>query len=168
MATVYQRCKSDKRNSNYPCIQGRCGHPWTVRYREPFGARAERQSSFEKKSQADTFAQRLERDKYEGFYLDPKRGDILLREYAPDWLARQVISDGTWRNYESFLRIHLLPALGDKTVIGIQARDIETFVAALSKKLAASTVCDRMKMVTSLFKTAIKEKRRPDDPTDGI
>lgn len=168
MATVYQRCKSDKRNSNYPCKRDRCGHPWTVRYRERGGSRAERQPSFEKKTQADAFAARLERDKYEGYYLDPQRGDIPLREYAPDWLARQVIADGTWRNYESFLRIHLLPALGDKTVIGIQARDVETFVAATSQNLAPSTVRDRMKMVTSIFKTAIKEKRRSDDPTDGI
>lgn len=168
MATVYQRCKSDKRNSNYPCTQIRCGHPWTVRYREPFGARAERQPSFEKKNQADAFAQRLDRDKYEGFYLDPKRGDIPLREYAPDWLDRQVVADGTWRNYESFLRIHPLAALGDKTIIGVQAKDIERFVATVSKKLAPSTVSDRMKMVTSIFKTAVKEKRRPDDPTDGI
>jgi integrase len=168
VATVYQRCKSDKRNVNYPCTQPRCGHPWTVRYREPGGTRPERQPSFEKKSQADAFAARLESDKYEGFYLDPKRGDITLRAYAADWLARQVVSDSTHRNYDSFLRIHLIPALGTKTVIGIQQGDIEAFVAAISKKLAPSTVRDRMKMVTSLFKTAIKEKRRPDDPTDGV
>ncbi|WP_338672659.1 site-specific integrase [Streptomyces sp. SCSIO 30461] len=168
MATVYQRCKSDKRNSNYPCTKDRCGHPWTVRYREPGTARTERQPSFEKKTQAEAFAARLDRDKYEGFYLDPKRGDIPLHEYATDWLARQVIADGTYRNYESFLRIHLVPALGEKTVIGVQAKDVETFVATVSRKLAPSTVRDRMKMVTSIFKAAIKEKRRPDDPTDGI
>lgn len=168
MATVYQRCKNDKRNANYPCTQPRCAHPWTVRYREPGGTRAERQPSFEKKSQADAFAARLESDKYEGFYLDPKRGDITLRAYTADWLERQVVSDSTRRNYDSFLRLHLIPALGARTVIGVQRGDIEAFVAAVSKKLAPSTVCDRMKMVTSIFKTAVKEKRRPDDPTDGV
>ncbi|MFH9962782.1 tyrosine-type recombinase/integrase [Streptomyces mirabilis] len=168
MATVYQRCKNDKRNANYPCSQPRCAHPWTVRYREPGGTRAERQPSFEKKSQADAFAARLASDKYEGFYLDPKRGDITLRAYAADWLERQVVSDSTHRNYDSFLRLHLIPALGTRTVIGVQRNDIEAFVAAVSKKLAPSTVCDRMKMVTSIFRTAVKEKRRPDDPTEGV
>ncbi|SHI00512.1 tyrosine-type recombinase/integrase [Streptomyces sp. 3214.6] len=168
MATVYQRCKSDKRNANYPCTESRCRHPWTVRYREPFGARAERQPSFEKKTQADVFAAQLDRDKYEGFYLDPKRGDITLRDYATDWLERQVVAEGTWRNYDSFLRIHLLPALGAKTITAVETRDIEAFVVAVSKKLAASTVRDRMKMVSSLFKTAVKEKRRADNPTDGV
>ncbi|QHC25660.1 tyrosine-type recombinase/integrase [Streptomyces sp. GS7] len=166
MATVYQRCKSDKRNVNYPCTKPRCGHPWTVRYREPAGA--ERQPSFEKKSQADAFADRLQHDKYEGLYLDPKRGEVTLRAYAAEWLERQVISDSTYRNYESFLRIHLLPRLGGKTIAGVESKDVEAFVAALGKNLASSTVCDRMKMVTSLFQTAIKEKRRADDPTEGI
>ncbi|MGW5114410.1 tyrosine-type recombinase/integrase [Streptomyces noursei] len=166
MATVYQRCKSDKRNVNYPCTKPRCGHPWTVRYREPSGA--ERQPSFEKKSQADAFADRLQHDKYEGLYLDPKRGEVTLRAYAAEWLERQVISDSTYRNYESFLRIHLLPCLGGKTIAGVESKDVEAFVAALGKNLASSTVCDRMKMVTSLFQTAIKEKRRADGPTEGI
>ncbi|MFC9880269.1 tyrosine-type recombinase/integrase [Streptomyces libani] len=166
MATVYQRCKSDKRNVNYPCEQSRCGHAWTVRYREPGGA--ERQPSFEKKTQAEAFAAKLQHDRYEGLYLDPKRGEITLRTYAAEWLERQVISDSTYRNYESFLRIHLLPRLGGKTIAGLGRKDVEAFVAALGKKLAASTVCDRMKMVTSLFQTAIKEKRRADDPTQDI
>ncbi len=50
----------------------------------------------------------------------------------------------------------------------MEQKDVETFVAALGKDLASSTVCDRMKLVTSLFQTAIKEKRRADDPTEGI
>ncbi|MFE3646418.1 hypothetical protein ACFXO2_00960 [Streptomyces sp. NPDC059152] len=122
MATVYQRCKSDKRNVNYPCTKPRCGHPRTVRYREPAGA--ERQPSFEKKSQADAFADRLQHDKYEGLYLDPKRGEVTLRAYAAEWLERQVISDSTYRNYESFLRIHLLPHLGGKTIVDVEQKDI--------------------------------------------
>jgi site-specific recombinase XerD len=39
---------------------------------------------------------------------------------------------------------------------------------AVSKKLAPSTVRDRMKMVDSLFKAAAREKRRADNPTDDV
>ena len=166
MATVYQRCKSDKRNVHYPCTIPRCGHPWTVRYRAPGGA--ERQPSFDKKPLADGFAARLDHDKYEGLYLDPKRGETTLAAYCDEWLERQVISEATYRNYESFLRIHLLPHLGSKTIAGVERKDIETFVAAVSRKLAASTVCDRMKLVTHIFQTAVEEKRRADNPTDGV
>ena len=41
-------------------------------------------------------------------------------------------------------------------------------VPARSRKLAASTVCDRMKLVTHIFQTAVEEKRRADNPTDGV
>ncbi|MER6358850.1 tyrosine-type recombinase/integrase [Streptomyces sp. NPDC001634] len=144
----------------------RCGHAWTVRYRKPSGA--ERQQSFEKKPQADAFAAKLEHDKYEGLYLDPRRGEITLAAYCAEWLERQVIAETTYRNYESFIRIHLVPCLGGKAVAGVQHKDIEAFVAAVSKKLAASTVCDRMKLVTHIFQTAVEEKRRADDPTDAV
>ncbi|GHJ35472.1 site-specific integrase [Streptomyces sp. TS71-3] len=166
MATVYQRCKSDKRSVHYPCTISRCGHTWTVRYREPGGA--ERQKSFEKKPQAEAFVAKLEHDKYEGLYLDPKRGEITVAAYCAEWLERQVIGDSTYPNYESFIRIHLVPHLGGKTIAGVQRKDIEAFVSALGKKLAASTVCDRMKLVSHVFQTAVEEKRRSDDPTDGV
>jgi integrase len=169
VATVYQKCKSDKRNANYPCSKPRCGHPWTVRYREGTGRGApERQPSFELKSQAEAFAARVERDKYEGLFLDPKRGQILLRDYADEWLGRQVIAESTRRNYDSFLRIHLNPALGDKTLAAIRRKDIEAFIAALTGRLAPSTLCDRMTMVTSLFLTAIQDKRIIENPTEGV
>ncbi|MEV8526368.1 site-specific integrase [Streptomyces sp. NPDC052000] len=169
MATVYQRCKSDKRNVNFPCDKPRCGHPWTVRYREHGEPTSpERQPSFPKKFQAEAFAAKLDHDKYEGLYLDPKRGEITVRAYAKEWLERQVIGESTYSNYESFTRIHLVPRLGSKTIGGVQEKDIETFVAAVSRKLAASTVCDRMKMVNAMFKTAVKEKRRADNPAENV
>lgn len=162
---VYQRCRSDKRSLHYPCRQTRCGHSWTVRYREPSGVGGrQREWSFEKKWQADAYAARIQRDKYEGLFLDPRRGQIPLRAFAEQWLERQAVSESTYRNYESFLRIYLLPQLGERPLAGIQRGDTEVFVAALRQILAASTVRDRMKMVSSLFGSAVRDKRRPDDP----
>ncbi|MFI8879502.1 tyrosine-type recombinase/integrase [Streptomyces sp. NPDC055243] len=160
---VYQRCRSDKRSPHYSCQRTRCGHSWTVRYREPRSAGGrQRERSFDLKWQADAYAARLQRDKYEGLFLDPRRGQIPLGAYAKQWLERQAVSEATYRNYESFLRIHLLPRLGDRPLAGIERYDIEVLVAALGQDLAASTVRDRMKAVSS------KDKRRPDDPTDGV
>jgi integrase len=169
VATVYQRCKSDKRSVYFPCSTARCGHPWTVRYREsPGSAAPERQKSFGKRPEAEAFAAKLHHDRYEGLYLDPKRGEILLRDYAAEWLERQVIAQATYANYESFIRIHLTPHLGHKKIAGVERKDIDTFVAALSKQLAPGTVADRMKMVKYLFATAVEDKRRTDNPADGV
>ncbi|MFI2184989.1 tyrosine-type recombinase/integrase [Streptomyces sioyaensis] len=168
MATVYQRCKSDKRSVNYPCTKTRCGHDWTVRYRPGGRTGGQREQSFEKKSLAEAFATKVENDKNEGTYLDLKRGEITVRAYAEDWLSRQVIGESTHSNYESFIRLYLVPQLGTKTIAGVRRKNVEAFVASVRKELAASTICDRMKMVSNIFRTAVKEKRRPDDPTEGV
>ncbi|MEV8320415.1 site-specific integrase [Streptomyces sp. NPDC059900] len=169
MAKIYQRCKTDKRSKNYPCNKPRCGHDWTVRYREAGGRTGrQREDSFAKKALADQFAVKIEHDKDLGALLDPRRGQIGLRSYAEAWLERQIISERTYGNQEGFLRNHLLPQLGHKTIASIRERDIAKFVADVSKKMAATTVRDRMNMVGHLFRDAVQEKVIPVNPVDGV
>ncbi|CAL9297338.1 Tyrosine recombinase XerC [Streptomyces sp. enrichment culture] len=172
MATVFQRCKSDPKVSTYPCTKPRCGHPWTVRYREPGGRTArQREKTFDKKTGpngADAFAARVEADKDEGLYIDPNAGKITVRAYAEDWLARRIVAESTYANYKGFIDNHLIPRLGRKTIAGVTKRDIEHFKAAIAKELAASTVYDRMKMVKHIFWSAKEEKRIREDPTKEV
>lgn len=172
MASVFQRCKSDPKVATYPCTKPRCGHSWTVRYREPGGRTArQREKTFEKKTGpngADAFAARVETDKDEGLYIDPNAGKITVRAYAEDWLARRIIGESTYSNYKGFIDNHLIPRLGRKTIAGVTKRDIEHFKAAIAKELAASTVYDRMKMVKHIFWSAKEEKRIREDPTKDV
>ncbi|WP_261802021.1 site-specific integrase [Streptomyces sp. ISID311] len=119
------------------------------------------------KTQAREFAARAEHLKNQGLFLDPKRGAVTVRAYAADWLERRIVGENTHRNYDSFLRLHLLPQLGRKTLAGVERADIDRFVAVLSTKLSASTVHDRMTLVRSLFQTAVDERRIPRSPVDG-
>ncbi|GAA1925964.1 tyrosine-type recombinase/integrase [Streptantibioticus ferralitis] len=123
--------------------------------------------SFPKKSQARQFATQAEHHKHQGLFVEPKRGAVTVRAYAEDWLERQLVGGSTYRNYESFLRIHLLPQLGHKTLAGVERADIERFVVALGTRLAASTVHDRVTLVRNLFKTAVEERRIAYSPVDG-
>jgi integrase len=169
VATVFQRCKTDKRNKNYPCEKVRCGHDWTVRFREPGGRTGrQREESFAKKTQAEAYGVKMEADKDQGVYIDPSAGKITLRVYADDWLQRRSVGESTASNYRGFLDNHLVPRLGSKTLSSITKRDIEHFKAAILKVLAESTVHDRMKMVKHIFWSAKEEKLIQDDPTKGV
>ncbi|MGW1817092.1 site-specific integrase [uncultured Streptomyces sp.] len=169
MATVFQRCKTDERSPLFPCERVRCGHDWTVRYREPGGRTGgQREASFSKKTTADNFASKVENDKSVGTYIDPNAGKITVRAYAEDWLNRRVIGDSTYSNYRGFIDTHLIPLLGRKTMAGVAKRDVEHFKAAISKKLAASTVHDRMKLVKHMFWSAKEEKVIQEDPTRDV
>ncbi|WP_438470724.1 tyrosine-type recombinase/integrase [Streptomyces asiaticus] len=172
MASVFQKCKTDDRNRHYPCEATRCGHSWTVRYREPGGRTArQREKTFAKKTGpngADAFASKVENDKGMGIYIDPNAGKITVRAYAEDWLERRVIGDSTYANYRGFIDNHLVPRLGRKTMAGVAKRDIEHFKAAISKELAVSTVFDRMKLVKHMFWSAKEEKVIQEDPTKDV
>ncbi|MGW2863100.1 tyrosine-type recombinase/integrase [Streptomyces cinnamoneus] len=175
MATVFQKCKEDPQDRSYPCEKNRCGHKWTVRYREPGGRTArQREKTFAKKTGpdgADAFASKVEHDKGMGIYLDPQRGAITLRAWAKDWLDRQILAEGTMRNYEGFTKNHLVPHLGRKTLAGLARADFERFIAALHRKgegMAASTINDRMKFVTAMIESAVKEKRIAENPAVGV
>ncbi|MFI6275976.1 tyrosine-type recombinase/integrase [Streptomyces sp. NPDC050988] len=169
MATVFQRCKEDKRSPLYPCEKIRCGHDWTVRYREPGGRTGrQRESSFPKKTQAEAHGNKMEADKDQGVYIDPNAGKVSLRAYAEDYLARRIVSDATFSNYKAFIDNHLIPHLGRKTLAGITKRDIEHFKASISKVLAESTVYDRMKLVKHIFWTAKEDKLIQEDPTREV
>ncbi|MCD7439020.1 site-specific integrase [Streptomyces lincolnensis] len=175
MATVFQKCKTDPQSKEYPCEKTRCGHKWTVRYREPGGRTArQRERTFDKKTGpdgADAFASKVEHDKGMGIYLDPQRGAITLWAWSREWLDRQILAEGTMRNYEGFTKNHLVPLLGRKTLAGLATADFERFIATLHRGgegMAASTINDRMKFVTAMLESAIVEKRISENPARGV
>ncbi|NML52885.1 site-specific integrase [Streptomyces sp. R302] len=175
MASVFQRCKKDVRDRNFPCDRPRCRHGWTVRYREPGGRRGrQRERSFPRRvgaDGADAFADKVENDKKASIRFDSGRGLVALRVWAQEWLERQVVGEFTRRNYEGFIRNHLGPCLGRKTLAGLARRDFEEFAKDLhasGEGLAVSTVNDRMVMVAAIMEAAVVDKRITENPARGI
>ncbi|MFE6024406.1 hypothetical protein [Streptomyces niveus] len=115
VASVFQRCKRDVRDRNYPCLRPRCGHAWTVRYRESGGRRGrQREKSFPRRvglDGADAFAADVEKDKKARVGVELTCGAMCLSVWAEGWLERRVIGEATRRNYEGFVRNHLVPSL---------------------------------------------------------
>lgn len=94
-----------------------------------------------------------------------------LSVWAAEWLERRVIGEATRRNYEGFVRNHLVPRLGRKPLGGLARRDFEKFVKDIYRGgagLAASTVHDRMVMVAAIMEAAVIDKRITENPARGI
>lgn len=175
MASVFQKCKRDVRDPSYPCERPRCGHRWTVRYREPGGRRGrQREKSFSRRvgpDGADAFVVHVENDKKSGTFLDPARGTVRLQVWAQGWVERRSIGDTTRRNYEGFIRNHLAPRLGHRTLASLACRDFEQFAKSLhgsGEGLAASTINDRMLVVAAMLEAAVVDKQIPDNPARGV
>lgn len=104
MVGVFQKCKRDVWDPSYPCERPRCGHRWTVRYRESGARRGrQREKSFSRRvglDVADAFVVHGENDKKSGTCLDSARGAVCLLVWAQDWVERRAIGDTTRRNYD--------------------------------------------------------------------
>lgn len=181
MAKVFQPCKEDEKNRYYPCEKTRCGHIWTVRYREPGGRSGrQREKSFDLSRDAKAFASKVENDKNAGVYLDPSRGTVTVKEYGREWLDRQRVNSETLKLYQRVFENYLYPALGRKTLAGVSNGDIEALVTSMGRQgfskekrkagegLAASTVALNFVPVKSMFKAAVRDKRIPESPCSGV
>ncbi|MFE2049296.1 tyrosine-type recombinase/integrase [Streptomyces sp. NPDC059459] len=122
---------------------------------------------------ADAFAVNVENHKKAGAVaeVDPARGFLALQVWAQEWLDGRAIGESTRRNYEGFVRNHLVPRLGRRTLAGLTRRDFEKFAKDIHGSgtgLAASTVKVRMMMVAAMLEAAVVDKRIPDNPARGV
>ncbi|MFJ1932661.1 tyrosine-type recombinase/integrase [Kitasatospora sp. NPDC088160] len=166
MATVFQKCKEESDNRYYPCEKSRCGHSWTVRYREPGGRTGrQRERSFPTKREADNYGIKMENDKRAGIYLDPKLGQITVRAWANEWLGSQIIAPNTERDYKGFIGNHLVPHIGRKTIANVTTQDIQRLIARMTKAgLKGSTIKTRMIPLRSMLNAAVADKRIAESP----
>ncbi len=170
MATVFQQCKTNKQSKLYPCEKTRCGHDWTVRYREPGGRSGrQRETSFPTKKEAEAHGIKMENDKRSGVYIDPEAGRLPVRVWADQWLAQHVVTEGTRRVYDGFFRNYLIPFMGHKTIAGVTSADVKRLQADMvNGGLMASTVNVRLNCLRTMMRTAVLEKRIAENPCDGV
>ena len=86
---------------------------YQVRYRSE-GVEHTGPTTFRTKSEANAWLAGVRVDLERGAWIDPDAGCICLADYATSWLAeRPGLRPRTRELYESELRLHILPVLGD-------------------------------------------------------
>lgn len=112
---------------------------WQVRYRDPNGHQHAR--NFARKTDASRFAHAVETDKVRGDWLDPRLAKVTFEEWAQDWLTQiGHLKPKTRRSYETSLRLHVLPMLGDAKVGTLDRGAIRRFTSELSERGASPAV----------------------------
>jgi integrase len=114
--------------------------------------------AFARQVDATRYATAMEADALRGIrYADPRRGAITVREFAeknylPSQLHLRVNSADT---YASHLRTHIYPALGDRRIGTITRSDVQSFVTAVSAKLAPTTTETVYAVLRALMQAAL-------------
>jgi integrase len=126
------------------------------------------------------FKAKMERLGAEAVEAKPRDGETVY-EYAKRWLkARESLGfRSRVHDNKSHLEQHILPVLGPFAMRAVEAKDVETFVAALDKKvnaseLTAKTARNIWGTCSKLFDDAAHAKPAEGlrcldkDPTDGV
>lgn len=105
-----------------------------------------------------------------GLFVDPKLGDVSVKEYAERWLAakKPLMDSRTWMTHESRIRVHVIPKLGHYRLKALNARILEEFQAYLSEGRSNSTVRQYFTTMNMILKDALNKGDLAKDPRIGM
>lgn len=85
--------------------------------------------TFATKTEAGRFLATVETDLARGTYLDPRAGRVTLSDSAAEWLASDPSKRATTRARDEYvLRVHFLPALGERPLVSLTPLDVRRAV----------------------------------------
>jgi len=144
------------------------GRRWSARWRDANGK--QRSRAFERKLDAENFLAGLRADLMRGSYIDPAAGKITVKSYAERrWLPAQVhLRPNSASLYASHVANHVVPLLGDRPLGALRRPDCTAFVAALTAKLAPSTVHTVYAVLCSLMQSAVEDQLIAANPCSRV
>ena len=115
--------------------------------------------TFRTQREADAYLAALRAEIERGEWIDPDAGRIRLAEYSSQWLRERVnLRPRTRELYESELRLHILPALGDLQLSSFTPARVRSWHAELlSGGAGASTVAKCYRLLRAILATAVED-----------
>jgi integrase len=145
------------RRATVASIQKRPNGQWRARYRDEAGK--EHARHFARKTDAQQWLDSVTASVVRGDYVDPSAGKVTVKAYAARWEAVQVSSEGTKRIVDNALRLHLVPALGERPMASVRRSDVQGFVKALeARELAAGSVRNIYDVTAQVFASAVEDR----------
>ena len=138
-------------------IDKRSDGKWRARYHNEEGR--QRCKHFARKVDAKRFLDEIAASMVTGTYVDPRQAKVRLRDYAKTWEAQQIGRPATAAIIDNALRLHVLPALGDRTMSSIRPSDVQSLVRKLNDaQMAPGSVRNVYDVVTRLFRSAVDDR----------
>lgn len=99
--------------------------------------------------------------------------DALFRDFAGHWKDTRCVDwkPTAYRGYEQILRVHLVPAFGERSLRSITVEDVQRYKALKrggSKPLSAKTVNNHLGVLSSLFEDAVRWRYAAANPARQV
>lgn len=116
--------------------------------------------TFETRAEAERALVLNVADRERGSWIDPRRGTILFKVYATEWLEHRVLRPRTRELYESHLRVHLFPTFGHLQLLHITPTHVRRWYAdqMRSGKWSPVTVAKMYRLLRTILGTAVEDE----------
>lgn len=96
-----------------------------------------------------------------GEFVDPRRGQILLKEYIETewWPAKDYKDPATARTVKSRVWTHIVPHLGQQPLIGIKTPQLKLWLKTLSSTAGPGTGNEAWHYLASILQSAVDDER---------
>lgn len=96
-----------------------------------------------------------------GEYIE--KNIVTVAQYAKDWLAGKQVSksENTYAKYESLVRIHITPGLGDIPLQQLTRSTIQDFITEKAKQRAPKTIAELHMIISNIVEMAVEDRVIP-------
>ncbi len=138
---------------------------WQGRYTDPAtGKQVSLDRTYRTKREAQDAMTRLLATMHTSSWVDPQRSRTTLREWSELWLASKSIRRKTYEAYESHLRVHILPVLGDLQLSKITPEHVRRWYADLLKTGKTHVPSKAYGTLNSCLRAAVDDGRIAKSP----
>lgn len=142
-----------------------------MRYREPGGRGGrQRETSFEKKGVADSFAAKVEREKDLGTYIAPTGLLVPLVAVYREFIDSGSRVNGTRYQYETSLRLHVEPYFGSTAVGAVKPKHLNAWLKWMVEERGyeESTAINRYETLAGVFSFAVANEYITKNPCQHV
>lgn len=140
---------------------------YRARWRDPDGR--QRSKVFGLKKDAEAFLDSINHKMRRNEYVDPRAGNITVREWCERWRKVQVNHrPSTAATVETYFRRHVYPTLGDRPLNSLLRSDVQAWVADRSKVLAPGSVEQAYRWFYSALDDAVSDRVISRSPCENI
>jgi hypothetical protein len=137
-----------------------------VRWRGPDGR--QRAETFKQAAQAHQRAAEVELELARGTFVDPRAGDVLVRDFAKAWIGTRAWKVQTRRRREGILENVVFPYMGDRPIGSIRPSEIQGLVARAATTHAPASVKLLVDTVRPLGAAATRDRLIAVSPAEDL
>jgi integrase len=136
---------------------------WLATWNDPDGREVTK--AFDKKTQAENYAKKMEGDADRGDYIEPKAGREKFDDLAGKFLRLRAVGGTTREKYDQVYRNQVKAAFGERSVKSVRASEILEWLRSPEiSKLSPSIQGIAYMIVAGVFDLAVADKLRRDNP----